>query len=138
MLRKKIDVHRAQSALLHRVARPPQSQLKRLVRADVRVRTWKHLRQFAEPSRNLRHSSRVARRQHRSMRRFAQRRILLEFENVVQVAERLLLGNHGDVILRGIRNQFARLFRRHRSARERPPPACWRRQTCARSTAKKY
>ena len=84
----------------------------------MRVGSGKDLGQLAEPACDQRQRGRVARRQHRAVRCLAQRRELLELEQMVQVPEGFLLGDDGDVVLRGVGHQLARLVRRHRSTGE--------------------
>ena len=44
-----------------------------------------------------------------AVRRLGERRVLLPVQQVVEMAEGLLLGNDGDVVFRGVGDQLARL-----------------------------
>ena len=127
---KKIDVDRAQPALLYVVGCLSLAQLECFVGTDVQKRPWVNFRQLIEPLRDELHRSRLTRRQHSAIRNLSQRRVLLPRQNLVQVAERFLLRNDRQVIFLRVLHQRFRVFRRNRTAGQR-----WQRRSRVQADA---
>ncbi len=90
------------------------AELEGLVGADVQERAGVYLGELVEHLLDQRVRTFLSRGEHVPVRGFREVRVKLVLQNVVQVSKRLLLGHHGDVILRCVLDQLARLAGRDR------------------------
>jgi len=115
-LAEEVEIDLSEALLLDAIVSPAPAQLKGFVGADVDPGAGKDFCEFGEPGSDERLRGWIVRGEHCAMRRFAQCGVLLELENLVQMAEGLLLRNDGDVVFCRVGDQFAPLGGCHGSA----------------------
>ena len=118
-LLEEVDIHRPVAFLLNRFVGAACTEIEGFVGADVDEGRGKLLRDLREPILDERECAVLAGREHMAVRSLRQILVELVFEHVVQMAEGLLLGHDGDVILARVGHQLRGLGRRERAAGRR-------------------